>query len=270
MSQKNSAPILENKHFNEPSVFQPQNLLREARRQKQIPNCNIPAICVLDPDGDLVDYLLETGKAKKNECWACYHSHLYTFLIGGTEIGIVPCIVGSSYSVLVSEQLFTSGCEFLISITSSGIISEPKNNQRFALITESVRDEGTSYHYLPKEVPAKISKSLYQLLNTIEKKLWFNAKSWTTDAPYRETETAIIAMKEENVTCVEMEASALYAFAQAKQKNIVCFAHLTNTMAQQEGDFEKGQYFGSIETLELIEQVIENYKVENQQNDSEK
>jgi uridine phosphorylase len=259
MSQKNSIPILENKYFTEPSVFQPQNLLREARRQKKIPNCNIPAICVLDPDGDLVDYLLEKGKAKKNECWACYHSHLYTFRIADTEIGIIPCIVGSSYAVLVSEQLFASGCEFLISITSSGIISKPKDNHRFALITESVRDEGTSYHYLPKEVPAKISDTLYELLKKVEKKLWFNVKSWTTDAPYRETEIAISAMKEENVTCVEMEASALYAFAQAKQKQIVCFAHLTNTMAQQEGDFEKGQYFGSIETLKLIEQVIRQY-----------
>lgn len=118
MSQKKSAPILENKHFNQPSVFQPQNLLREARRQKQIPNCNIPAICVLDPDGDLADYLLETGKAKKNECRACYHSHLNTFRIADTEIAIIPCIIGSSYTVLVSEQLFASGCEFLISITS--------------------------------------------------------------------------------------------------------------------------------------------------------
>ena len=87
--------------------------------------------------------------------------------MGDTEIGIVPCIVGSSYSVLVSEQLFVSSCEFLISITSSGIISEPKNNQRFALITESVRDEGTSYLYLPKEVPAKISESLFQLLKSL-------------------------------------------------------------------------------------------------------
>ena len=52
--------------------------------------------------------------------------------------------------------------------------------------------------------------------------------------------------KEENVCCVEMEASALYAFAEAKQKNVTCFAHLTNTMAQTEGDFEKGN------TLEVL------------------
>jgi len=83
------------------------------------------------------------------------------------------------------------------------------------------------------------------------------AKSWTTDAPYRETQTAIIAMKKENVTCVEMEASALYAFAEAKDKEVTCFAHLTNTMAQEEGDFEKGEAFGSLETVTLIKEVLE-------------
>lgn len=176
--------------------------------------------------------------------------------MGETKIGIIPCIVGASYAVLVSEQLFVSGCKLLISITSAGIITEPASALRFALITESLRDEGTNYHYLPKEAPAKISDELLQSLNKAKDKIWFNAKSWTTDAPYRETATAISAMKSQKVTCVEMEASALYAFAEAKQKNVICFAHLTNTMAQQEGDFEKGEYFGSIETLQLIEEII--------------
>lgn len=52
-----------------------------------------------------------------------------------------------------------------------------------------------------------------------------------------------------------MEAAALYAFAQAKNKDVICFAHLTNTMAQQEGDFEKGEHFGSIDTLSLLKEV---------------
>ena len=49
-----------------------------------------------------------------------------------------------------------------------------------------------------------------------------------------------------------MEAAALYAFAKAKNKNVICFAHLTNTMAQREGDFEKGEEMGSLDTLELV------------------
>ena len=96
-----------------------------------------------------------------------------------------------------------------------------------------------------------------ELLLKNNKDLWDESKSWTTDAPYRETQSAIKEMKIKKVTCVEMESSALYAFAKAKNKDVICFAHLTNTMAQQKGDFEKGDDFGSLDTLKLVEGVLE-------------
>ena len=259
MKERGDIPLLLNKYYSSPSVFLPENLLREARRQKSIPECTVPEICVLDPDGDLVDYLLQKGEAVKNKCWACYHSNLYSFKLEGTEIGIIPCIVGASYAVLVAEQLFVSGCKYLISITSAGIIGHPSSNKRFALITEAIRDEGTSYHYLPPDAPSILPQTFYKKLALVSAAgncPYFEAKSWTTDAPYRETQTAISAMEKINVCCVEMEASALYAFAVAKRKNVICFAHLTNTMAQAEGDFEKGEHFGSIDTLNLLSYLL--------------
>lgn len=258
-SESSGMNLLKHKYYNEESVFKPENLLREAKRQKGINNCNVPAVCLLDPDGDLADYLINNNRACLNECWACYHSKMYSFKIENVDIGIIPCIVGSSYAVLVAEQLFVSGCTTLISVTSSGIITQPKENKRFALITEAIRDEGTSYHYLPQDVAAQLSQTLYRKLAvnvTDDFCPWFEAKSWTADAPYRETQSAISALEKENVCCVEMEAAALYAFATVKQKNIVCFAHLTNTMAQTEGDFEKGDHFGSIDTLNLLSYLL--------------
>lgn len=253
------APILSNKFFSEPSVFLPENLLREARRQKNKKDCNVPAVCLLDPDGDLADYLLRKGLAIKNNCWACYHSILYTFRLGNQEVGILPCIVGSSYAVLVAEQLFVSGCSLLISITSAGVITQPVKDKRFALITYAVRDEGTSYHYLSPEKPALINQNLLQALSVDQENPdcpYFNGTSWTTDAPFRETKSAILEMKRTSITCVEMEAAALYALSEAKKYNILCFAHLTNSMAQTEGDFEKGEEFGSIDSLNLISYVL--------------
>jgi hypothetical protein len=127
--------ILSNKYYDEPSIFLPENLLREARRQKNKPECNVPTICLLDPDGDLTEYLLKNRQATKSECWACYHSSLYTFQLGADTIGIIPCIIGSSYAVLVAEQLFVSGCRLLISVTSAGIINGHDTEKQFSLIT---------------------------------------------------------------------------------------------------------------------------------------
>ena len=251
-----STYILKNKNYTEPSVFQPENLLRESRRQNEIPFGEVPKTCILDPDGNLVDYLQNKKQALLNNFWACYHSNLYTCDINGLTVGIIPRAVGASYAVLIAEQLFVSGCQILISITSAGIITDLTLNEKFTLITEAIRDEGTSYHYIPKHETSKLCPTLYKQLKT-HKSLWGESKSWTTDAPYRETQSAIQSMKLENVTCVEMEASALYAFAKAKGKKVICFAHLTNTMAQKQNDFEKGEGFGGLDTLKLVETILE-------------
>lgn len=65
-------PILTNKIYPAPSVFTPENLLREARRQKSIPQGNTPDICILDPDGDIAYHLISTGQAVVHPYWACY------------------------------------------------------------------------------------------------------------------------------------------------------------------------------------------------------
>ena len=251
--------ILSYKRFEEQSVFLPENLLREARRQKNKKDCNVPDICLLDPDGDLAEYLLKNNLSTKNECWACYHSILYEGKLDGHSIGIIPYVVGSPYAVLVAEQLFVSGCKLLISVTSAGMINRISNTKQFALLTSSIRDEGTSYHYLSAEKPALLNEQLFHLLdekNNDKNCPYFNGTSWTTDAPYRETQSAIDAMKQQNITCVEMEASALYVLSEVKNYPIICFAHLTNSMAQKEGDFDKGEEFGSIDTLNLISYVL--------------
>src|SRR5260370_21837051 len=76
--------------------------------------------------------------------------------------------------------------------------------------------------------------------------------TWTTDAPFRETQPAIDAMVKRNLMAVEMEAAALYAFAQVRQKPVLCFAHVTNQMGRVDGDFEKGEADGSHQALQLI------------------
>jgi len=76
--------------------------------------------------------------------------------------------------------------------------------------------------------------------------------TWTTDAPFRETAEAIAFAHGEGILGVEMEAAALYAFAEARSKDVVCFAHITNQMAVTEGDFEKGLAGGSQDALQVI------------------
>ena len=248
-------PILAQKHYKTPSAFTPESLLREARRQKQITGAGIPPICILDPDGDMVRRLLVRGEARLEPAWACYHTQLFSFNRGGIDFGIVGCAVGASFAVLIAEEMFASGCKLLISVTSSGQIVPVRPPPYFIVIDRALRDEGTSYHYMAASDYSHADPALTAALDGAFDALpvpVLTGATWTTDAPFRETQPAIDAMREKNLMAVEMEAAALYAFAKARQKPVLCFAHVTNQMGRIDGDFEKGEADGTKDALDLV------------------
>jgi hypothetical protein len=104
----------------EPSVFQPQSLLREARRQRRRVEGPVPEVCLLDPDGDVVRYLRQAGRGRRSETWACYHTELWEADVDDTPVGVIGNAVGAPFAVLVAEELFASGCGLLVSVTSAG------------------------------------------------------------------------------------------------------------------------------------------------------
>ncbi len=254
-----SSPLLRAKAYDRPSVFEPANLLREGRRQRGRPDVPVPAVCLLDPDGDVVRHLTATGQATEHPGWACYHTTLWTFGLDGTEVGVIGCAVGAPFAVLLAEQLAVSGCELLISVTSSGSITPVAEPPHFLLIDRALRDEGTSHHYLPPSrwspAPAGLIERLDGALTGLTQVVATGA-TWTTDAPYRETAAAIARAEELGVVAVEMEAAALYAYAAARQRDVVCVAHVTNTMATDGDDFEKGEADGAHDALEVVAAIV--------------
>jgi uridine phosphorylase len=251
-----SAPILDNKDPDAPSVFEPAALLREARRQKGLSVAEVPALCILDPDGDIVRRLRNSGQAKLSDCWPCYHTELYEFRLAGKAAGIIGCAVGAPYAVLVAEELFASGCCMLISVTSAGQINPVANPPYFVVIDRALRDEGTSYHYAAPETFAEadpqIVRAAMSALTNLGLQVHVGA-SWTTDAPFRETVSAITAARRNGALAVEMEAAALYTFARKRNRPVLCLAHVTNTMGVADRDFEKGEADGTADALMILE-----------------
>lgn len=248
-------PILSNKDYIEPSVFTAENLLREARRQKSLALGHVPRVCLLDPDGDILRWLVDTHRAERHDQWACYHTDLFTFGHDGVECGIVGRAVGGAFAVLVAEELFASGCELLVSVTSAGQVAETNDPPYFVLIEKALRDEGTSYHYLPAADFSYIGPALLSALEGVFTRAAvpiYRGATWTTDAPFRETASAVAHCRSLGIMAVEMEAAALYAFAEARQRSVVCLAHVTNRMARIEGDFEKGVAGGSQDALQVV------------------
>jgi uridine phosphorylase len=254
--------LFASKTYDEPSRFEVENLLREGRRQRHLTDEAVPEICLLDPDGDVVRHLRESGSAVLHEGWACYHSELWVTPRPYGPLGIVPCAVGAPYAVLVAEELHASGCRLIVSVTSAGQILEVATPPYFVLIERAWRDEGTSLHYMPPNEWSVLSDDLAARLEGAFGDLdepVLSGASWTTDAPLRETKTAIEAANAAGILAVEMEAAALYAYAAARQRDVVCIAHVTNTMATQGDDFEKGDDDGTHRILSVVDAIAEHW-----------
>jgi len=252
-------PILDNKRAASKSLFTPSALLREARRQKGLADVPAPSVCIFDPDGDLARRLRQTGASKPFTAWPCYHTELDTFELGGRRVGIIGRVVGASFAVLVAEELFACGCRLLVSLTSAGQIQASGPPPYFVVIDRALRDEGASYHYAAPSDFAEADPGLVTTaaaaLALIKPRCVVGA-SWTTDAPFRETAEAIESARSKGILAVEMEASALYAFARAAGVGILCLAHVTNTMGLAGDDFEKGEADGTTDALAVLEATI--------------
>jgi purine-nucleoside phosphorylase len=68
-------------------------------------------------------------------------------------------------------------------------------------------------------------------------------------------------MKAKGLLAVEMEAAALYAFAEARRRPVVCFAHVTNQIATIVGDFEKGEADGTVDALGVIAAAVSAWRM---------
>jgi uridine phosphorylase len=262
-AHRGELPLLTGKNYTQTSVFEPANLLREARRQRGLPERPVPRVCLLDPDGDIARHLEASGAGRRHLGWACYHTEMWTTEFDGLELGIVGMAVGAPFAVLVAEQLAASGAELLVSVTSAGQLAPLPASPCFVLIDRALRDEGTSTHYLPPATWSRLATPLRErLIDRHAGKLAtltppiVTGSSWTTDAPYRETETAIARAATAKAVCVEMEAAALYAYAEATGRAVVCLAHVTNTMATAGDDFEKGTDNGVHDALATVRAIV--------------
>ncbi len=253
------APLILRDDHNRPSVFRPENMLREARRQKGLSPGRVPPFCVLDPDGDMVRYVRKHKGAVCSSTWACYHTKLWEWDEMGERYGIIGSAVGGAFSVLVAEQLFASGCDLLISVGSAGQIIDIGPPPYHILVERALRDEGTSYHYLPPstyveadpEILAVAANSLARAGSAVR-----IGATWTTDAPFRETAETIAVRRRDGILAVEMEAAALYAFATACFRPVICIVHVTNKLGCIDGDFEKGDNNGAGQSLDFVRAIF--------------
>lgn len=256
-----SVPLLNHPYLS-PSAFTPEVLVRAARAARGIGSEKIPSVCVLDFDGDLTDWLIEKGLVHRCTHWACFHTNMYVIKVDGFNCGIVPRTIGGPYAVLIAEQLRSSGADVIIGLASAGRVLDSLPVPSLVIATSAIRDEGTSYHYLPPAEIIHSSGGIALLLEAELRGLDLPIKQgcvWTTDAPYRETREQLQHYPSKGVLAVEMQAASLFAFAKARHASVALVAQVTNAVHDQWDSFDKGPEDFNLLLLQTICRAGGNY-----------
>lgn len=242
MDDSSQAPILDHP-VREGSAFTAEALIEDVRRLRNVRAAELPRICFLEFDGDLTDWLVQQSVAAPVEGWACFHTTMHSLDLEGVRCGIIARTIGGPYSVLIAEQLRAAGVRLIIALTSAGRVASDLPLPALVVASSAIRDEGTSYHYLPPGqeagCPARLTEPVARELSSTGIPVR-TGKVWTTDAPYRETKRQLERWAKEGALAVEMQAASLFAFAQARNVAVAVVARVSNAVDHAGAQFDTG------------------------------
>ena len=163
---------------------------------------------------------------------------IWTGAYDGVELALAELPVGAPAAVIVVEQMLAVGVETIVAVGSCGAL-EPVDAGEFLLPVRALRDEGTSYHYLPParwvETNAAVREACRDALEARGLK-GTDCDTWTTDGFFRETSGLVAKRRDEGCMVVEMECAALAACAQLRGARYGQILYSADTLAGEEHD----------------------------------
>lgn len=212
MTQQNTPPILE---------FDPE---REAFIEpgKVIRRRDVPEHCVICFFREVIDKVTAEHQARMvvENRWENGPNPIYEIEHGGRRLAFFHPGIGGPLAAGLLEEAIAYGCRKFIVCGGCGVLEKGLGVGHLVVVSAALRDEGTSYHYLPagREITAHPQGvAALEAALTRQGIPYRVGKTWTTDAPYRETREKIVRRLREGCMTVEMEAASLMAVAQFRQ-----------------------------------------------------
>ncbi len=174
--------------------------------------------CVITFFQDVIDGLEAQGRLRvvKTIRTEIGQHPLYELELDDRRLALIHPGVGAPLAAALFESVIARGCRKFVVCGGAGVLDSAIVAGHAIVLHAAVRDEGTSYHYLPPSREVDASPEATRALEAVlaERRVPTRvAKSWTTDAIFRETRAKIQNRREEGCIVVEMEAAALFAVA---------------------------------------------------------
>jgi uridine phosphorylase len=133
---------------------------------------------------------------------------------------VCPPGCGGALAGGILEELIAYGCRKVVACGSAGCLKPDLCFESIVIPSAAIRDEGTSYHYLPPSRTVTAEPAVIARLEEVLKKHHVSYQvglDWTTDAPYRETRQKIARRRAEGCLTVEMEFASMLAVARFRK-----------------------------------------------------
>ena len=247
-------PLLDHA-IEEPSAFTPEALISAVRAERGLATLPVPPVCLLEFDGDLTDSLVSSGAAKRWTSWACFHTMMFAIEFEGVPFGIIPRTIGGPFAVLVAEQLAAAGVRLILGLTSAGRVSPSVPVPSFVVATEAIRDEGTSFHYLPPSPRVAAPASVVQAVELSYGPLDCQCPRALCGLQMRPTgkpKDELAQYSEAGILAVEMQSASLFAFSAARNVPVGVVAHVTNAVDHAGEPFHRGSQPENAQLLKAL------------------
>ncbi|CUS04649.2 Purine or other phosphorylase family 1 [Candidatus Promineifilum breve] len=180
---------------------------------------DIPRHCVLCFFQDVITSLREAGQLRVVHMLGSEMgpNPVYEMEFDGRRLALMHPGLGAPLAGGFTDELIALGCRAFIVCGGAGVLARDLVVGHVVVPDSAVRDEGTSYHYLP---PAREVSPSPEAVAAIEATLqrhhvpYLVGKTWTTDGFYRETAARVARRRAEGCLTVEMEAAAFFAVGQ--------------------------------------------------------
>ncbi len=220
--------IFQRAEIAEPALFSPSDTTQKIE--------NFPEICVSTFSETIIQKFssLDGVEQIAQLCSANGVLPVYKINYKNKEIAFYRSMVGAPACAACFEEIIAMGAEKFVLFGSCGVLDDDKVKDHIIIPVSAVRDEGTSYHYIAPSAEIEADTRSVQILEHVLTACGYSCvkgKTWTSDAIYRETRSAISERRAEGCIAVEMECASMLAVAKYRQIPFIQFLYGADSLS---------------------------------------
>ncbi len=222
--------IFQRTEISEPALFSPSDTTNKI--------VNFPEICISTFSDNIIQKFSSLDNVEKIAELYSANGTLPVYQINykNTLIAFYRSMVGAPACVACFEEIIAMGAKKFVLFGSCGVLNDNTVKDNIIIPVSAIRDEGTSYHYIAPSPEIEADAHSVQILESVLADCgcsYVKGKTWTSDAIYRETLSAIEERRQQGCLTVEMECASMLAVSKYRHIPFIQFLYGADNLSSE-------------------------------------